>query len=64
VITDGAYRALREVADQVHQQLKLALVIAEGTGRRLSAPAAGYAARGRPVRAENNKKGYEQVLPC
>lgn len=36
VIDDETYRTLLAGADQVHPQLKLALVLAEGTGRRLS----------------------------
>jgi integrase len=36
VIDDDTYRTLLEGADQAHPQLKLALELAEGTGRRLS----------------------------
>jgi integrase len=72
VMTDDAYRALLEVANQVHPQLKLALVIAEGTGRRLSAWAhlrwddIDFDAKPFGAirwRAENDKRGYEQVVP-
>jgi integrase len=72
VMTDDTYRALLKVVDQVHPQLKLALVIAEGTGRRLSAWAhlrwddIDFDAKPFGAirwRAEHDKKGYEQVVP-
>jgi integrase len=72
VMTDEIYHKLLEMADQVHPQLKLALVIAEGTGRRLSAWARlrwdDVDFEAMPFgairwRAENDKKGYEQVVP-
>lgn len=72
VMTDDTYRELLKAADQVHPQLKLALVIAEGTGRRLSAWAhlrwddIDFDAKPFGVirwRAEHDKKGYEQVVP-
>lgn len=65
-MTDEVYHALLEVADQVHPQLKLALIIAEGTGRRLSAWARlrwdDVDFEAKPFgairwRAENDKKG-------
>lgn len=69
---DEIYHELLDVADQIHPQLKLALVVAEGTGRRLSASPrlrwddVDFDAK--PLgsirwRAENDKNGYEQVVP-
>jgi integrase len=72
VMMDEIYHTLLDVADQVHPQLRLALVIAEGTGRRLSAWAQlrwdDVDFEAKPFgairwRAENDKKGYEQVVP-
>ncbi len=72
VISDEAYQKLLAVADRVHPQLKLALVLAEGTGRRLSSWALlrwdDIDFDAKPFgairwRAENDKKGYEQVVP-
>lgn len=72
VMSESVYRALLKVADQVHPQLRLALVLAEGTGRRLSAWRQlrwdDVDFESRPFgairwRAEHDKKGYEQVVP-
>jgi integrase len=72
VMTEEIYQKLLAVADQVHSQLKLALVIAEGTGRRLTAWRrlrwGDFDCEAKPFgairwRAENYKKGYEQVVP-
>ena len=72
VVTDEEFKKLLEVAPRVHPLLPLALVIAEGTGRRLGSwrklrwddmdfdtvPFGSIR-----WRAENDKKGYEQVVP-
>lgn len=72
VMTEDVYRALLEAADQVHPQLRLALVVAEGTGRRLSAWRQlrwdDLNFETKPFgairwRAETDKKGFEQVVP-
>jgi len=72
VVTDGEFQALLDVAPQAHRLLYLALVVAEGTGRRLGS---WRKLRWDDVdfdvvpfgairwRAENDKKGYEQVVP-
>jgi integrase len=70
VLTHERYTALLKVAGDVHPLLATALIIAEGTGRRISAirllrwsdvemsqPAIRW-------RAENDKRGYEQVVVC
>ncbi|MDH3292252.1 MAG: site-specific integrase, partial [Gemmatimonadota bacterium] len=69
VMTHDVYLRLLEVADRVHPLLKLALVVAEGTGRRVSAwtnlqwADVDFAAGTIRWRAEHDKKGYEQVVP-
>ena len=69
VMRHDEYLKLLEVAEEVSPLLKLALIVAEGSGRRISAC--------RKLiwrdllfdegtirwRAENDKKGYEQVVP-
>ncbi len=63
------YLRLLDVADQVHRLLKPALVLAEGTGRRISAVRnlrwadIDVEAGAIRWRAEHDKKGYEQVVP-
>jgi len=60
---------LLEVADQVHPLLKLALIVAEGTGRRLSAwrnlfwEDVDFDAGTIRWQAAHDKKGYEQMVP-
>ena len=72
VMPEDTYQALVAVADQIHPQLKLALVLAEGTGRRLSSwrqlrwDDVNFEVK--PFgsirwRAEYDKKGYEQTVP-
>lgn len=69
VMRHDEYLKLLAVADQVHPLLKLALVVAEGTGRRISAwhklvwIDIDFEAGTIRWRAENDKKGYEQVVP-
>ncbi len=69
VMTHDTYKKLVKVAPRVHQLLKLALVLAEGTGRRLSAwrnlrwDDVDFQAKAIRWRAEFDKKGYEQVVP-
>jgi integrase len=63
------YLKLVEIADQVHPLLKLALVVAEGTGRRISGwrnlrwDDVDFQAGTIRWRAEFDKKGYEDVVP-
>ena len=63
------YLKLLEVADQVHPLLKLALVVAEGTGRRISAwrnlrwEDIDFQAGTIRWRAEHDKSGFEDVRP-
>jgi integrase len=60
---------LLEVAERVHPLLNVALVVAEGTGRRLSAwrnllwGDVDFETGAVRWRAANDKKGYEQVVP-
>jgi integrase len=69
VMTHDVYLRLLEVADRVHPLLTLALVVAEGTERRISAwenlrwDDVDFAAGTIRWRAEHDKKGYEQVVP-
>jgi integrase len=72
VMSEEVFQKLLKVAERVHPQLKLALIVAEGTGRRLSAWAqlrwddvdfAAIPFGAIRWRAENDKKGYEQVVP-
>src|SRR2546426_4172026 len=63
------YLRLLEVADQVHPLLKLALIVAEGTGRRISAwcnlrwDDVDFQNGTIRWRAETDKTGFEQVVP-
>ena len=69
VMRHDEYLKLLKVSHRVHPLLKLALIVAEGTGRRLSAwrnllwEDVDFDARTIRWRAEHDKKGYEQVLP-
>ena len=69
VMRHDEYLKLLEVADRVSPRLKLALVAAEGTGRRISACRTllwediDFQNGTIRWRAENDKKGYEQVVP-
>ncbi len=69
VMRHDEYLKLLKVADQVDPLLKLALVVAEGTGRRISACRSllwediDFKKDTIRWRAENDKKGYEQVVP-
>jgi len=69
VVTHDVFERLVAVADQVNPLLRLALVVAEGTGRRLSAwrqlqwSDIDFDAGTIRWRAETDKKGYEQVVP-
>src|SRR5216684_6690973 len=69
VMAHDVYCRLLEVAERVHPLLKLALIVAEGTGRRLSAwrslfwDDVDFEAGMIRWRAANDKKGYEQVVP-
>ena len=69
VMTHDVYCRLLEVAERVHPLLKLALIVAEGTGRRLSAwrslfwDDVDFEAGMIRWSAVNDKKGYEQVVP-
>src|SRR2546430_14135380 len=63
------YLRLLAVADQIHPLLKLALIVAEGTGRRISAwrnlrwDDVDFQNDTIRWRAETDKKGFEQVVP-
>lgn len=69
VMQHDEYLKLLEVAERVHPLLKVALVVAEGTGRRLSAwrnllwGDVDFEAGAIRWRAAHDKKGYEQVVP-
>jgi integrase len=69
VMRHDVYLKLVEVAGQVHPLLKLALVVAEGTGRRISGwrnlrwDDVDFPAGAIRWRAEFDKKGYEDVVP-
>jgi integrase len=69
VMRHDEYLKLLDVAGQVDPLLKLALVVAEGTGRRISAcrtllwDDVDFKNDTIRWRAENDKKGYEQVVP-
>ncbi len=69
VMIHDDYLKLLKVAARVHPLLKLALIVAEGTGRRLSAwrnllwGDVDFEAKAIRWRAEHDKKGYEQVVP-
>ncbi len=63
------YLKLLKVAHRVHPLLRLALIVAEGTGRRLSAwrnlfwDDVDFEAGAIRWRAEHDKTGYEQLVP-
>jgi integrase len=69
LMSHTSYLKLLEVADQVHPLLKLALVVAEGTGRRISAwrnlrwEDIDFQAGTIRWRAEHDKSGFEDVRP-
>jgi len=69
VMQHDEYLTLLEVAERVHPLLKSALIVAEGTGRRLSAwrnlfwDDVDFDAGTIRWRAAHDKKGYEQVVP-
>ena len=69
VMTHRTFGALAEVAAEVDPMLRPALIVAEGTGRRISAwrtlrwEDIDFGAQTIRWRAENDKKGYEQVVP-
>jgi len=69
VMTHDEYLKLLVVAQQISPLLKLGLIVAEGTGRRLSAwrnlrwSDVDFSASTIRWRAEHDKKGYEQVVP-
>src|SRR2546425_4920025 len=68
VMWHDVYLKLLEVAPRVHPLLPLALILAEGTGRRISAwrnlvwDDVDFEAGTIHWRAEHDKKGYEQVV--
>jgi integrase len=68
VMSHDVYLKLLEVAPRVHSLLPLALIVAEGTGRRISAwrnlvwDDIDFEAGTIHWRAEHDKKGYEQVV--
>ncbi len=68
VMSHDVYLKLLEVAPRVHSLLPLALIVAEGTGRRISAwrnlvwDDINFEAGTIHWRAEHDKKGYEQVV--
>jgi integrase len=69
VMRHDEYVRLLDVAERVHPLLKLALTVAEGTGRRLSAwrnlwwDDVDFTSGTIHWRAEHDKKGHEQVVP-
>ncbi|MGH2373370.1 MAG: tyrosine-type recombinase/integrase, partial [bacterium] len=69
VMQHDEYLKVLAVAERVHPLLKVALVVAEGTGRRLSAwrnlfwDDVDFDAGAIRWRAAHDKKGYEQVVP-
>jgi integrase len=69
VMRHDEYLKLLKVAHRVHPLLRLALIVAEGTGRRLSAwrnlfwEDVDFEAGTIRWRAEHDKKGYEQTVP-
>lgn len=69
VMTHDEYLRLLGVAEQVNPLLKLGLIVAEGTGRRLSAwrnlrwSDVDFAGDTLRWRAEHDKKGFEQTVP-
>src|SRR6266702_5688502 len=69
VMSHDVYLKLLEVAPRVHPMLPLALMVAEGTGRRISAwrnlvwDDVDFEAGMIHWRAEHDKKGFEGVMP-
>lgn len=69
VMTHETYQRLLNAAPSIHPLLTLALIVAEGTGRRLSAwrqlrwDDIDFGTNNILWRAENDKKGYEQSVP-
>ncbi len=69
VMMHDEYLKLVDVAERVHPLLDLALIVAEGTGRRISAwrnlrwDDVDFDAGTVRWRAEHDKKGFEQVVP-
>ena len=69
VMSHDVFLRLLDVADQVHPLLTLALVVAEGTGRRISAwcnlrwDDVDFDHGTIRWRAETDKTGYEQIVP-
>ncbi len=69
VMLHDVYLRLHDVADQVHPLLKLALIVAEGTGRRISAwcnlrwDDVDFQNDTIRWRAETDKTGFEQIVP-
>jgi integrase len=69
VMLHDVYLRLLQVADQVHPLLKLAVVVAEGTGRRISAwcnlrwDDVDFQNGSIRWRAETDKTGHEQIVP-
>src|SRR3989442_8617826 len=69
VMSHDVYLKLLEVAPRVHSLLPLALIVAEGTGRRISAwrnlvwDDVGFESGTIHWRAEHDKKGFEGVMP-
>jgi integrase len=69
VLTHDVFQQLLKVAGRVHPLLKLALVVAEGTGRRLSAwrnlrwDDVDFPNGTIHWRAETDKQGHDQVVP-
>ena len=69
VMTHDEYLKLLVVAQEISPLLRLGLIVAEGTGRRLSAwrnlrwSDVDFSASTIRWRAEHDKKGYEQVVP-
>ncbi len=69
VMMHDVYLRLLAVADQIHPLLKLALIVAEGTGRRISAwcnlrwDDVDFQNATIRWRAETDKTGFEQIVP-
>jgi len=69
VMSHTTFHALLKVADRVHPLLTLALVVAEGTGRRISAwrnlrwDDIDFQEHTIRWRAEHDKSGYEEIVP-
>jgi integrase len=69
VMTHDEYLKLLEVANQAHPLCELGLIVAEGTGRRISSwrnlqwDDVDFTTGAIRWRAEHDKKGYEMVVP-